>query len=164
VTYFILTLLYQGFLSSFESNKLDSVSKLVARNTGQVLVFFNADVEIQEDKEAPQMMVFYKGQYIARIIEGCNAISVIILFVSFIVSFSGKFKSTLFFIVGGSLIIYILNVMRIALLSVLLYSFPKQEALLHDVLFPLFIYGFVFILWVIWINKFSLYAKKTLKS
>jgi hypothetical protein len=30
---------------------------------------------------------------------------------------------------------------------------------LHGVLFPLFIYGVVFILWVIWVSKFSLYAK-----
>jgi hypothetical protein len=40
-------------------------------------------------------------------------------------------------------------------------SFPGQVSFLHGVLFPLFIYGVVFILWVIWVSKFSLYAKNT---
>jgi exosortase/archaeosortase family protein len=53
---------------------------------------------------------------------------------------------------------YVLNVMRIAMLSVLMYHFPGQVSFLHGVLFPLFIYGVVFILWVIWVSKFSLYA------
>jgi membrane protein CcdC involved in cytochrome C biogenesis len=48
--------------------------------------------------------------------------------------------------------------MRIAMLSVLMYHFPGQ-CLSCGVLFPLFIYGVVFILWVIWVSKFSLYAK-----
>jgi exosortase family protein XrtF len=106
----------------------------------------------------------YNQQYVAKMIEGCNAISIIILFISFVVSFSGRIKSTVFFILGGSLIIYILNVARIAILCVLIYLFPKQQTLLHGVFFPLFIYGVVFILWVIWVNKFSLYAKNTTDS
>jgi membrane protein CcdC involved in cytochrome C biogenesis len=48
------------------------------------------------------------------------------------------------------------------MLSVLMYHFPGQVSFLHGVLFPLFIYGVVFILWVIWVSKFSLYAKNLL--
>ena len=99
------------------------------------------------------MMLLYNGKYIARMIEGCNAISVLILFVSFVVSFSGKLKTTLLFILAGSFIVYALNVMRIGLLCMGLYWFPEQESLLHDVIFPLFIYGVVFLLWVIYFSK-----------
>ncbi|HJR99742.1 MAG TPA: exosortase family protein XrtF [Flavobacterium sp.] len=105
------------------------------------------------------MMLLYKTKYMARMIEGCNAISIIILFISFVVSFSGKLKPTLLFIFAGSLIVYLLNVIRIGLLCAGLYHFPEQSSLMHDILFPLFIYGAVFILWVVWVNKFSLYAK-----
>jgi hypothetical protein len=45
----------------------------------------------------------------------------------------------------------------------LIYNFPKQQHLLHSVVFPLFIYGVVLLLWIIWVNKFSLYATKTVK-
>jgi exosortase family protein XrtF len=78
-------------------------------------------------------------------------------------SFSGKLKTTFFFVFGGSLLIYVLNVLRIAALSALIFYFPKQEPFLHGVLFPLYIYGVVFILWLIWVRKFSRYASKNTK-
>lgn len=164
LTYIILTFIYQGFLKSFGEDKIDSITELVAENTKQLLMLFNADADIVENNSESYIRLIYNQQYVARIIEGCNGVSVIILFISFVVAFSGKIKPTLFFILGGSLVIYILNVARIAALCVLMYLFPKQEELLHGVIFPLFIYGVVFVLWVIWVNKFSLYAKNTAAS
>ena len=78
-------------------------------------------------------------------------------------AFSGKIKNTIYFILAGSFIIHILNITRIALLMVAFYNFPKANFILHDILFPLVIYGTVFILWIIWVNKFSFYAKETAK-
>lgn len=164
LTYLVLSLVYQGFLSFFNENSVDSITKFVAKNTEQLFGFFNVDFWTKEVSGAPYMMLFYKSKYVARMIEGCNAISIIILFVSFVVSFSGKLKPTLFFIFLGSFIVYALNVIRIGLLCIGLYWFPEQESLLHDVVFPLFIYGVVFVLWVVWVNKFSLYAKETINA
>jgi exosortase family protein XrtF len=161
LTFIILTALYQVFLNSFEDNKIDSITKLVARNTEQLLDLFQTNAAIEENKSETFIKLVYNHKYVARMIEGCNAISVIILFISFVVSFSGKLKPTLLFVFGGSIVIYILNVIRIAVLSVLIYHFPAQVSSLHGVLFPLFIYGVVFFLWVIWVRKFSLYAKNT---
>ena len=48
----------------------------------------------------------------------------------------------------------------IALLSYALYYYPTYEELLHGTVFPLFIYGVVFLLWVFWVLKFSAYAKE----
>jgi exosortase family protein XrtF len=120
---------------------------------------FNCDIKIVKSISSPSLEVWYNKKYTLRIIEGCNAVSVIILFISFIVAFSGKFKTTFYFILSGVLLIYILNVIRIALLAVLLFKFPENEHILHGVFFPLIIYGLVFVLWVIWVNKFSKYAK-----
>jgi exosortase family protein XrtF len=164
IPYIVLALIYQGFLSFLGENEIDSITTLVAENTKQLLTVFNADAAIVKNDSESYVRLIYNQHYVARMIEGCNGISVIILFISFVVSFSGKMKPTLFFILGGSLVIYVLNVARIASLCVLLYHFPKQEQILHGVFFPLFIYGIVFILWVIWVNKFSLYAKNTADS
>ena len=159
LTYAVLSLIYQGYLSRFDENSVDSITKLVAKNTEQFFNFFDVDFWVKEVAGVPYMMLLYKTKYMARMIEGCNAISIIILFISFVVSFSGKLKPTLLFIFAGSLIVYLLNVIRIGLLCAGLYHFPEQSSLMHDILFPLFIYGAVFILWVVWVNKFSLYAK-----
>ena len=163
LTYFVLTFLYQNYLGSFEGNKLDSITKIVGRNTEQVLLLFTNDASVQGIATEPYLRLIFHQKYVARIIEGCNAISVIILFVSFIVAFSGKLIPTVLYLFGGSLIIYILNVLRIAALSALIFYFPSQESLLHGVVFPLSIYGVVFILWLIWVRKFSKYASKNTK-
>jgi hypothetical protein len=66
-------------------------------------------------------------KYVARIVEGCNATSVIILFIIICNCFSGKLK--LLFFYYGSLLIYVLNVMRIAALECAYFLFSKKRAI-----------------------------------
>ncbi|OYX84009.1 MAG: exosortase family protein XrtF [Flavobacteriales bacterium 32-34-25] len=159
LTYLVLGLIYQAYLMRFDHDAVDSITQFVSRNTAQLLTSFDVDFYVNEIPNTANILLYYNGQAVARMIEGCNAVSVIILFISFVVAFSGRLKTTLVFILGGSILIYILNVIRIALLCLALYWFPEQQSFLHQIVFPLFIYGVVFILWVIWVNKFSLYAK-----
>ena len=163
LTYIVLTFLYERYLNGFEENRIDAITTMVSYNTQWVLQLFNDQSFIEASATHPYMKLFFNDKYVARIVEGCNAISVIILFISFVISFSGKLKTTFFFIFGGSLLIYVVNVLRIASLSALIFYFPKQEPFLHGVLFPLYIYGVVFILWLIWVRKFSRYASKDTK-
>jgi exosortase family protein XrtF len=166
LTYLVLTIIYQSYLSRFDTakNEVDTFSQLVANQTKSVLTLFDAEAYIESHPTEPSIKIIYKGEYISRIIEGCNALSVIILFISFVIAFTGKFKQTLLFILFGSVLIHILNISRIALLCIALYSFPEYEHMLHGVVFPLVIYGIVFLLWVIWVNKFSLHATATTKK
>ena len=157
--YILLTFLYQFFLNSFENGKVDTVTLFVSKNTESVLSWFTQSIRMDYLVQEPFVNVYFHDAGIVRIVEGCNGLSVIILFISFVVAFSGTLKNTLLFIFGGSLFIYILNVLRIAILIVLMYYFPEYKHLLHGVLFPAIIYGIVFVLWVIWVNKFSKYAK-----
>ena len=155
LSYILLTVLYQLYLSQFAVAEIDGITRLVARQTQQIMVFFKTDCQIKKENGEGFFRLLYCGSYVARMIEGCNAISVLILFVSFVFSFSGKLKKTLIFMIIGSCLIYSLNVIRIAILCVLMFHFPEREGLLHGVLFPLFIYGIVFLLWLLWINKYA---------
>jgi exosortase family protein XrtF len=157
--YITLTLIYKLYLNTFETNDIDGITNIVGQNVDQLMRLFNCDVKIVKSISNPSLELWYNNKYTLRIIEGCNAVSIIILFISFITAFSGKLKTTIYFILFGVFLIYILNVIRIALLAVLLFRFPDQEHILHGVFFPLIIYGLVFILWVFWVNKFSKYAK-----
>jgi exosortase family protein XrtF len=158
----VLTIIYQYCLNQFDikNNEVDGFTKLVSTQVEQLLLLFNGDAHIELHPSQPCYKFFYNGKYVSRIIEGCNALSVIILFISFIIAFSGKLKNTIYFIISGSIIIHVLNITRISLLMVAFYNFPEANFILHDVLFPLVIYGAVFILWIIWVNKFSYYASK----
>ena len=79
----------------------------------------------------------------------------IILFAAFVFAFSSSVKRTFLYIIFGSVLIYILNIIRIALLTYSLYYYPQYEEFLHGTIFPLFIYGIVFLLWVGWVLKLS---------
>ena len=157
--YIILTLFYKLYLNSFDPTEVDGITNLVGRNVSQLMHLFNCDIDIHKGLANSWLEVWYNKKYSVIIVEGCNAVSVMILFVSFVLAFSGKFKTTLTFILLGVLFIYVLNIVRIALLIVLMYNFPQYNHFLHGTLFPLIIYGVVFLLWIIWVNKFSKYAK-----
>ena len=159
ITYILFTVFYKLYLNSFDKNAVDGLTNIVGRQVLQIMNLFNCDIKIFKSAFQPYLEVWYNQKYIVRIVEGCNAVSVMILFISFVIAFSGKFKTTFIFILFGILFIHILNIIRIAVLSVLLYHYPEKEHILHGVFFPLIIYGFIFILWIIWVNKFSKYAK-----
>lgn len=142
-------------------NEVDSFTEIVANQTEKLLsVFTESKALIPHDKE-PSVKLFFKEKYVARIIEGCNAVSVMILYAAFIFAFSTEWKKTGLYIIFGIVLIHILNVIRIALLASSLYYYPQYEEILHGTIFPLFIYGVVFILWILWVTKFSGHAKRT---
>lgn len=158
-------MIYQTYLNQFDvkNAEIDGFTNSVAKQTELVLSLFDDQSYTMPHLTEPSVKLYYKNKYISRIIEGCNGLSVMILFVAFVIAFSGKFKNTIVFILLGLVVIHVLNVLRIALLSVALYSFPEYEHFLHGVVFPLVIYGVVFLLWVIWVNNYSSYARVSKK-
>jgi exosortase family protein XrtF len=126
----------------------------VARQSAGLISALGYNAEIIAHESKAQMVLNINGRYLASIIEGCNSVSVIILFVAFILAFFQNFKKTFLFILCGSLFLYVVNVIRIAVLAIALYNFPSQEKFLHRVVFPGIIYGMVFLLWMLWIKLF----------
>lgn len=157
LVYGVLIFLYNLYLSYSEGVKYypDYFTNLVAHQSESLLNTVGYNTVVIPHSEEASMKVVVRGKYIARVIEGCNALSVIILFISFIVAFKGKFKTTLFYILSGSVLIYVVNLIRIVILSVGLYHYPWRRDILHTVIFPAIIYGIVFILWMVWVNRFS---------
>ena len=161
--YFILFAIYDVYLQRSQQKEggfqSASITTKVAEQTVCFLELlgFHADY-IQHEKEL-SVKLLIEDQYTARVIEGCNSISIIILFISFIIAFAGSFKATVLFAFFGSISIYIINIIRIAFLTVMIYKFPNHQEFLHNLVFPAIIYGTVFLLWVLWVNKFSNYKK-----
>lgn len=162
VVYVLFSALYHFYLEFSEGSTYypDYLTNLVAIQTESLLNTFGYNTQVLPHPDEPSMRVIVNGKYLARVIEGCNSISVIILFISFIIAFSGKLKTTLFFVISGSVLIYAANLLRIVIFTIALYHYPEKQAFLHDVLFPLLIYGFVFLLWIFWVNRFSNLNKK----
>ncbi len=161
-TYAGLSLLYGAYLSSFNAAafEVDGFTHLVSRQSRDLIQFLGYASGIDPHPTQASYQLWVNGKYVARVVEGCNALSVVILFASFVVAFKGKWQHTLLYVLGGALLLHLANLLRIAILAVALYYYPQHEHWLHGVIFPAAIYGMVFLLWVIWVNKFSAYAKK----
>ncbi|MFL9843833.1 exosortase family protein XrtF [Flavobacterium rhizosphaerae] len=162
-SYLLLSLLYRLYLMQFDAALFepDGMTRLVAEQSRDIMIFFGENASIQRLYTEPSYRFFVNGRSVARVVEGCNAVNVMILFAAFVVAFSSTLKKTALYIVFGAVVIHILNVTRIALLNFGLFYYPEYGEILHDVVFPLFIYGVVFVLWVIWVIKFSGNVKKT---
>lgn len=156
-SYFIFSLIYNVYLDFSGSSGYypDFFTHLVAVQSQAAIEAMGYPVDIIPHRGEDSIMVFINDLLLARIVEGCNSISVIILFTSFVLSFFSDVKSTLLFIFAGAVIIYVMNVVRIALLTIGIYEYPHYAEFMHSILFPLVIYGTVFVLWIFWVRIFS---------
>ena len=162
-TYLLLFVIYAVYLN--ESQNISGtyscapITQTVANQVQFLLTNFGYDAKIEQHPEEISLQLLMNDTLIARINEGCNAMSIIILFISFIVAFANKFKVTALYILFGSLIIYGSNIFRISFIAIALYKYPKYQDILHDYIFPGIIYGITFLLWFVWVRKFSKIAK-----
>lgn len=155
IIYLVLLLGYQLYLNSFKETGLDPFSKVIADQVSYIQNAIHYPTQLYNDVAKEQVWFYVKEVYVTRMVEGCNAISVMILFVSFVFAFYKGFK-TFIFVFIGLLILYIINVLRIVGINLLVSDYKEYERLAHDFLFPAIIYGTVVVLWLIWIKFFAL--------
>lgn len=93
--------------------------------------------------------------------DNCNGIALFALFAGFIIAYTGKIKHKIIYIIVGILGIELLNILRVVILAILdTYSRTWTE-FNHTYTFTFIIYAFIFMLWMIWVNKFSKTSIKT---
>lgn len=156
MVYGAITFSYKFYLDYANADGTpDYLTYLVARQTDVLLENLGYDSVIESHPDQPSMMLIINNKYVARVVEGCNSVSVIILFASFIIAFAGRLRTTFFYILAGSVFLYVVNLFRIVILSMGLYHYPWRSEELHTIVFPLIIYGMVFLLWMVWVNRFS---------
>jgi len=162
LAYGILFGVYQMYLGQFDVDKFetDSFTISVSNQTSQIIKWFGYESRVEPHQSQPCYKLLVNEKYMVRVVEGCNAASLMVLFVAFILAFKGTWKRTIGYIIFGLIAIHILNVFRIAFITIGLYHYPHLQHILHDILFPLIIYGTIFLLWVGWVTKWSNYAKK----
>lgn len=154
VLYSVLSIIYNLYLN--QSLSLDPITNLVAEIVQKSLPFFGTQATLSFTEMQSASFVYLTSDIpFVKIIEGCNSISIIILFIAFTFSFYSGFSRTFIFALLGSISIFALNILRIDLFIIGLQHYPEYRSLLHDILFPISIYGFVLLLWLVWIFKIS---------
>ncbi len=160
-TYVGLTWLYYIYLNRYlPFGQADPFTKFTAKATKWGLNATGTPTSTMEVPREEFVRILIDGEYISFVNEGCNAISIVIIFIAFIVAFYTNIKQTLGYIIAGLVLIFIMNVSRIMLLSYIFKYMPDYGKIGHDYLFPAILYGTIVALWLVWIKYFVIPYKK----
>jgi exosortase family protein XrtF len=85
----------------------------------------------------------------------CDGLSLFILFTSFLIVFSGKWWFKVIYILLGIGLIHLLNVLRVVALALIVRYSPESLDFHHSYTFTLFIYGVIFLVWMLRIKLFK---------
>lgn len=87
-----------------------------------------------------------------EIVDGCNGIAAIGLFLGFILAYPGDWKNRVSFSIVGIGVIYLVNIVRIITLVITQHSWPAVFDFTHDYSTTAIFYIVIFLLWMIWVN------------
>ncbi|MBL7965253.1 MAG: archaeosortase/exosortase family protein [Flavobacteriales bacterium] len=109
---------------------------------------------IPEPANAEQIRtVGVQGGSLLWIGDNCNGLSLFVVYLIFIFAYPGPVRHKLWFAVLGLLSIHFINVLRIAVLVVLARHNYAWVDFNHDYTFYVVVYGWVFLLWYIWVTR-----------
>lgn len=155
IVYVVLLLIYQYYLNVFRHEGLDPFSRFIAEQVRSIQNYLGYPTQLYDDVRGEQVYFYVRNFYPTRMVEGCNAISIMILFVAFIFAFY-KGPKTFIFMLAGLILLFIMNLFRIVGLNIVMTDYKQYGKTFHDFVFPAVIYGTVVLLWLIWIKFFAL--------
>ena len=147
------------FLFSSKDNTIDiqqSISLAIAKQSNFLLSLLGYQTSIEMHSDMVITLIknknFSHGVWIG---EPCNGLKLFGVFTVFILAIPGKIIHKIWFIPLGTVAIHLINVIRIAVLTILSSTNPFLLNFNHNVTFQVIVYSFIFFFWFIWIKKFS---------
>jgi exosortase family protein XrtF len=155
---FALLLLWVLF-SAFFPSELQDAHYFFIKPQADISAFFmrmiGYDIEQEYMVQGCQARLNFVGRGGVCIGTGCSGLELFLLFFGFIFLMKGRLKDKLWFVPLGFLGILILNIIRIVALTMIYYYKPQYLDFNHKYTFLIIVYGAIFGLWVLWINKFA---------
>jgi exosortase/archaeosortase family protein len=93
------------------------------------------------------------GERALSIADVCNGLELIVLYIGFILCFPAKAWRQVIFILSGTVLIYLVNLVRCAGLILIYLHSPALLDFSHHYLFTFMVYSVVFFLWYIYSHK-----------
>lgn len=155
LTFFAFTALYDVYLKGF-NEKVDMMSSVVGHQGAQALRALGFEAFARDVHFEQSTHVGIDGFARVKVIEGCNGLSVMILFLAFILGFPGSWKQKVWFIPAGLLVIHLFNIARVAILCWAVYSYGETGYPIYKEMFTASIYVLVLAMWYLWVQQFGI--------
>jgi len=159
------TLLYVGWYLLFEfvvhpHGELDriTIDSLIAWSGG-LLNLFGQEL-IPEPVNADNLRTIgVQGGHLLWIGDPCNGVGLFAVYLIFLVAYPGPWKHKIWFGPLGLVTIHLINALRVAALCLIVKYDYELLNFNHDYTFYVVVYGWVFLLWAIWVRRFAPSAK-----
>lgn len=96
-----------------------------------------------------------QGGHLLWIGDPCNGVGLFAVYLIFLIAYPGPWKHKLWFGTLGLLSIHLINAIRVAALCIIVKYDYELLNFNHDYTFYVIVYGWVFLLWAIWVRKFA---------
>jgi exosortase/archaeosortase family protein len=90
----------------------------------------------------------------------CNGVEMMGVFACIVIAFRARWYHKLWMIVSGSIIIFILNSIRVGLLAALIVHHHLAFDINHKYIFNIFLYGTLLIIFSLWSSRFGILTDK----
>jgi exosortase family protein XrtF len=129
------------------------LTRHTAHTAAMFMQFMGFDIHISH---ASHMSILSLGsQQLLGVAHECNALVLFVLFSGFIIAFPGRFLHKAAYILAGSVLIWFINVWRVAMLTLIQIHSPSALDFNHKYTFTILVYGFIFGLWMLWVKKIT---------
>lgn len=98
--------------------------------------------------------IYFEGGGGILINESCSAVKWFAHFLVLMLIFPGPWKHKLWFIPAGLVVTHLINIVRVAGLSVVYVTRPQGFDFFHDYVFRPLFYLVLFLMWVLWVEVF----------
>jgi exosortase family protein XrtF len=117
---------------------------------------FGRELDIDENATSVmQQSVYFHGKKIVGVYDGCNALELIILYIGFIICVPAMLSRKLFFIAGGVLLIFLVNILRCIGIAYLVQYYPQHADFAHHYVFVFVVYALIIAMWLVFTNKIN---------
>ena len=144
-------LAHDGRLDTVLCTQITAASVVVLRTLG-----FAATIAPSSDA-----LVLMNGQPAVVVGTPCNGLVLYALFGGFVLAFPGPWRRKLWFIPAGIVLIWSLNVVRVAALAINQHYSHQTVDFNHHYTFTFVVYSFIFGLWMLWARRLAVPASPT---
>lgn len=151
--YFVLYLIYQFVIKRYTYYDQKFIGSIIVSSEAVLNFLGHTTFKVLQDRD--MQVIGIDGSNGVWVGSNCNAITLFALFSVFIITYPGHQKNKLWYIPAGIVSIHLLNILRVVALALIANYSPAYLNFNHTYTFTFLIYAFIFMLWMIWVNKFS---------
>lgn len=151
--YILLYLIYQFVVKRHTFYDQKFITNIILGAEYTLKAFGYKTFKILQDRDL--QVIGIDGSNGVWVGSNCNAITLFSLFAVFIIAYPGNQKHKFWYVPSGIVAIHLLNILRVTALAMIANSYPQYLNFNHTFTFTFLIYSFIFLLWIIWVNRFA---------